>query len=260
VKQLESGHWSLTLITASGDILETIDELRAYGLKVIQPRHGYRFSLDPLLLCDFVGVQEGETVIDLGSGCGIMPLILAAKTQNTEVTGVEMQEAMAELAARNVALNSLSDRITICRDDVTGLKSRFAASSFDLVVSNPPYRKRGTGKVSPKPGRDNARHESTAQLGDFLAMAKYLVKPAGRICFIYHPSRMTEFFVEASALKLAPLRLRLVHGNNSAEARMFLIELVKGRKGELKILPPLFVYDDMGGYTAEMERIFGSGK
>ena len=239
---------------------ETFDELRAYDLKVIQQRHGYRFSLDPLLLCDFVELHEGERVIDLGTGCGVIPLILAGKARNTEVTGVEMQEAMAELAARNVALNGLSDRISICRDDVTGLKSRFTASSFDLVVSNPPYRKRGTGKVSPIPGRDNARHESTAQLPDFLAAAKYLVKPSGRICFIYHPSRMTEFFVEASALKLSPLRLRMVHGNNSAEARMFLIELVKGRKGELKILPPLFVYDDNGGYAEEMERIVGTGK
>ena len=239
---------------------ETTDELKAYDLRIIQKRHGYRYSLDPLLLCDFATLQEGEKVIDLGTGCGIIPLILAVKVREMQVTGVEMQETMAELAARNVALNGLSDRISICRDDVTGLKSRFAASSFDLVVSNPPYRKRGTGKVSPKPGRDNARHESTAQLADFLAAAKYLVKPSGRMYFIYHPSRMTEFFVEASALKLSPLRVRMVHGNNSAEARMFLIELVKGRKGELKILPPLIVYNDCGRYTAEMERIFGLGK
>jgi len=239
---------------------ETTDELKAYDLRIIQKRHGYRFSLDPLLLCDFSTLQEGEKVIDLGTGCGIIPLILAAKVRDLQITGIEMQESMAELATRNVALNSLSDRISICRDDVTGLKSRFVASSFDLVVSNPPYRKRGTGKVSPKRRRDTAQHESTALLPDFLAAEKYLVKPSGRICFIYHPSRMTEFFVEASALKLSPLRVRMVHGNNSADVRMFLIELVKGRKGELKILPPLFVYDDNGGYTAEMDRIFGTGK
>jgi tRNA1Val (adenine37-N6)-methyltransferase len=239
---------------------ETIDELRAYGLKVIQQRHGYRFSLDPLLLCDFAGIREGERVIDLGTGCGVIPLILAGKVREMQAVGVDMQEEMAELSVRNVALNSLSDRIAILCKDITALKGHFPASSFDLVVSNPPYRKRGTGRISPKPGRDNARHESTAQLGDFLAAAKNLVKPSGRICFIYHPSRLAEFFSATAELKLSPMRLRMVHGNNSAEARMFLIEIVKGRKGELKILPPLFVYDDNGGYTAEMERIFGTGK
>jgi tRNA1Val (adenine37-N6)-methyltransferase len=237
---------------------ETIDELQAYSLRIVQPRHGYRFSLDPLLLCDFAGIREGERVIDLGTGCGVIPLILARKVRDTLVTGVEMQEAMAELAARNVALNGMSDMVSILLEDVTSLKSRFPASTFDLVVSNPPFRKRGTGRISPKPGRDNARHESTAALADFLATSKYLVKPSGRICFIYHPSRLVEFLAEAAALKLAPVRLRMVHGNTAAEARMFLAELVKGRKGELKVMPPLIVYGDDGAYTTEMERIFGA--
>ncbi|MCM2358643.1 MAG: SAM-dependent methyltransferase, partial [Geobacteraceae bacterium] len=141
--------------------------------------------------------------------------------------------------------------------DVTALKSRFPVSSFDLVLANPPYRRRGTGKVSPKAGRDDARHESTAGLADFLGMAKYLVRPAGRISFIYHPSRLAELLAEAALLKLAPLRLRMVHGNPGAEARMFLVELAKGRTGELRVLPPLLVYDDGGGYSREMERIQG---
>lgn len=239
---------------------ETIDELRTYGLKVIQQRHGYRFSLDPLLLCDFAGIGEGERVIDLGTGCGVIPLILAVKVREMQGVGVEMQEEMAEISVRNVALNDLSDRIEILCRDIKTLKGHFPASSFDLVLSNPPYRKRGSGRISPKPGRDNARHESTAELGDFLAVAKNLVKPAGRICFIYHPSRLPEFFSAAAELGLSPIRLRMVHGSNSAEARMFLIETVKGRKGELKILPPLFVYDENGGYTAEMEGIVGPGK
>jgi tRNA1Val (adenine37-N6)-methyltransferase len=240
-------------------IEETIDELQAYGLTIIQPRHGYRFSLDPILLCDFAGIKERETAIDLGAGCGIIPLILAKKADNTNISAVESQDEMAELARRNVSLNGLSDRISIVQGDVASLKGHFSASSFDLVLSNPPYRKRGTGRISPKPGRDSARHESTASLADFLAAAKYLVGLSGRICFIYHPVRMAEFFAEASALKLAPLRLRMVHGNSSAEARMFLVELVKCRKGEIKVLPPLFVYDGNGAYTDEMMMIFGGG-
>jgi tRNA1Val (adenine37-N6)-methyltransferase len=238
---------------------ETIDELQAYGLKIIQPRHGYRFSLDPLLLCDFAGICEGQTAIDLGAGCGVIPLILARKADGSTIAGIETQREMADLARRNVSLNGLSDRITIVHGDVTAIKEHFPPSSFDLVISNPPYRKRGTGRISPKPGRDDARHESTASLADFLAAAKNLVRLTGRICFIYHPSRIVEFLAEAAALKLSPLRLRMVHGNTAAEARMFLVEMVKGRKGELKILPPLFVYGEDGEYSEEMKRIFGKG-
>ncbi len=236
---------------------ETIDELRKYDLKIIQPRHGYRYSLDPLLLCDFAAIRDGEEAVDLGAGCGIIPLILSRTAQGSRLVGVESQSEMADLAERNVALNGLAERVAIRNADILDVKKLFPASSFDLVVANPPYRKRSTGRISPKPGRDLARHESTASLTDFLAAAKNLVKLTGRICFIYHPSRLAEFLTEAGAMKLSPARLRMVHGNCSAEARMFLIELVKGRKSELAILPPLFVYEENGGYTQEMEMILG---
>jgi tRNA1Val (adenine37-N6)-methyltransferase len=126
-----------------------------------------------------------------------------------------------------------------------------------LVLANPPYRTQGSGRVSPKAGRDDARHESTATLRDFLSIAKYLVKPQGRICFIHHPARLAEFMAETTTLKLAPLRLRMVHGNMGAEARMFLIELAKGRGGMLRIEPPLLVYDENRYYSVEMKSILG---
>jgi tRNA1Val (adenine37-N6)-methyltransferase len=236
---------------------ESLDELRRFDLKIIQPRHGYRFSLDPLLLCDFAAIRDREEVVDLGAGCGIIPLILARTAPESRLVGVEYQAEMAELAERNVALNGLSERVVIRHEDILQARKLLPASSFDLVVANPPYRKRGSGRISPKPGRDLARHESSAVLSDFLAAAKNLVKLSGRICFIYHPSRLGEFLTEAGAMKLAPVRLRMVHGNSTADARMFLIELVKGRKCDLSVLPPLFVYDDRGEYTQEMEIIFG---
>lgn len=227
---------------------ETIDELKGYGLKIAQPRHGYRYSLDPLLLCDFTEIGEGDEAIDLGTGSGLIPLILARKADGAHITGVELQEGMAELARRNAEMNGLSDRVSIIHQDILGLKGHFPVSSFDLVVANPPYRKRGTGRVSPKAGRDRSRHESTAGLSDFLAVAKYLVRPGGRICFVYLAGRLAEFMAEAAGMKLSPLRLRMVHGDKSAEARMFLVELAKGSKGGLKVLPPLFVHD---GETSE---------
>jgi tRNA1Val (adenine37-N6)-methyltransferase len=236
---------------------ETVDELRGYGLRITQPRDGYRFSLDPLILCDFAGVREGMRVIDLGTGCGVIPLALARQCESSTVVGVDFQKEMAELAQRNVLLNGLSDRIEIIGADILSLRERFDVSSFDLVVANPPYRKSGTGRVSPRAGRDKARHETTATLADFLGIAKYLVKPTGTIAFIYHPVRLAEIFTVAAGLKLAPLRLRMVHGNSQAPARMFLLELAKGRRADLEVLPLLFVYGGDGGYSAEVKQLLG---
>ncbi len=234
---------------------ETLDELRGYGLRIAQPIHGYRFSLDPLLLCDFGLPRPGERVLDLGTGSGIIPLMLARRVADLELVGVEHQQAMAELARRNVAMNGLAERITIFHEDVTALTGHFPASSFDSVLANPPFRKQGTGRLSPKAGRDLARHESSAGLAEFLAAAKYLVKPGGRICFVHLPARLGEFLATAATLKLAPLRLRLVHGAATADARMFLIELAKGRRGELQVLPPLITRGNGGDYSAEISRM-----
>ena len=235
---------------------ETLDQLTGYDLRIFQPRHGYRFSLDPLLLADFAGVCRGERAIDLGTGCGVVALLLARLEESCTVTGVEFQPVMEQIAARNVLLNDLAGRVEIVSADVVELKGRFPVDSFDLVVSNPPYRRPGTGKVSPRAGRDHSRHETSATLADFLAAAKFLVKPSGRICFIYHTSRLPEMMVQASLQKLGVVRLRMVHGNSGAPARMFLVELVKGRVGELQVEPPLMVRGEDGGYSEEKEKIF----
>ena len=241
--------------------LETLDELSGYDLRIVQPRHGYRFSVDPLLLANFAGVRRGERVADLGTGCGVIALLLARMGESCAVTGVEFQDVMARIAARNVLINDLSERVDIVQDDVMALKARFPVDSFDLVVSNPPYRRPGTGKVSPRAGRDHARHETSATLADFLAAAKYLVKPSGRICLIYHTCRLAELMAQAALQKLAPLRLRMVHGNSGTEARIFMIELAKGRAGELRVEPPMMVRGEDGGYSSEKLRIYrGSPK
>lgn len=233
----------------------TVDELSGSGLKIAQPLHGYRFSLDPLLLSRFVPLQKGDKVADLGTGCGIIPLLLARNDESVSVVGIEFQERMAALARHNVAINGYEGRISILSEDIADLKRHFPVSSFHVVVANPPYRKPGTGRISPKEGRDKARHETTATLADFMAVAKYLVKPVGRICFIYHVSRLAEVFAEAVPLKLAPLRLRLVHDTVQSGAEMFMIELAKGRRGDLIVEPPLIVRDRDGSYTTEMCRV-----
>jgi tRNA1Val (adenine37-N6)-methyltransferase len=219
---------------------ETLDELREYDLKIIQPLRGYRFSIDPLLLCDFAGNEDGR-VIDLGTGCGVIALIMARKSKTARIVGVEFREESAHMAERNIELNGLGPQVAVIPDDIHSLKKRFPVSSFELVLANPPFRRAGTGKISPHAGRDTARHETTAVLTDFLDTAKYLVKPSGRICLIYHVSRLPELIAEASLRKISLLRLRFVHGGTEESARMVLLELAKGRSGELAVLPPLFI-------------------
>ena len=225
---------------------ETVDHVGDYGLKIVQPKNGYRFSVDPVLLADFAG-NEALKILDLGTGCGIIPLIMARKSADAKVVGVEFQAEMAAFARRNVAGNNLADRVEIIESDIMSLKGRLEPEGFDLVISNPPYRKPGEGKTSPKKGRDLARHESTASLADFLAVAKRLVKPGGSICMIYHPERLPEMMAECLNIKLCPVRLQMVHGTYSLSARIFLIELLKGRKKALEVLPPIVVREPIRG-------------
>jgi len=222
----------------------TKDDLKSFDLQLFQPRHGYRYSLDPLLLARFcTAVKPDGSIIDLGAGCGIISLVLARINPDSSVVAVENNREMVTLVEQNVQHNGLADRVAALTEDVLHLRDSYPHSTFDLVVSNPPFRTAGTGKVSPKAGRDSARHETTAGLGDFLAAAKYLVKPSGRICFIHLPSRLPEFISLAAGMKLSLLRLRMIHSNAESPATMFMVELAKGRRAEPVVEPPLFVRD-----------------
>jgi len=225
---------------------ETLDQLRDFDLRIVQPKTGYRFSLDPLLLCDFAPAEQAE-ILDLGTGCGIIALVMARKNPRATVAAVEVSPVMADIARRNVAGNNLSDRISVAEADILLLTRKYRADSFDLVMGNPPYRRQGEGRISPKTGRDVARHESSAKLADFLAVARKLVKPGGSICFIYHPERLAELIATALQLKLSPSRLQMVHGDVSLPARMFMIELLKGKRSALEVLPPISVKESPHG-------------
>lgn len=240
--------------------MQTLEDLKLYGLQLFQPRLGYRYSLDALLLARFCqGVKPGGRAIDLGAGCGIISLLLARANPGVFVAAVENNPEMAALVERNIQHNELSGRVVVHAEDVMALRRRYPDSTFDLVVSNPPFRKQGSGRVSPRAGRDAARHETTAVLADFMAAAKYLVKPRGRICFIQHPSRLTDFIAHAGELNLALHRLRMVHDRVTAPATMFLAELAKGSRSTVEILPPLVIRDESGEYSRETKGILGEG-
>lgn len=220
----------------------TKDDLKQYNLQLFQPKRGYRYSLDPIILanfCDFVPADG--TAIDLGAGCGIISLLLARINLSSSIVAVENNPEMAGIIDKNIQHNSLSGRVSIHIGDVLNLHKNFSVSSFDLVVSNPPFRTAESGKVSPHKGRDSARHETTARLADFLLIAKYLVKPKGKICFIHLPSRLPEFMALAAEMKLSLLRLRMVHNDSKSAATMFMAELGKGRRATPVVEAPLFV-------------------
>ncbi len=233
----------------------TQDDIKQYGLQLFQPRHGYRYSLDPLLLARFCAVvKPGGRIVDLGAGCGIISLLLARINPEVSVVAVENSSEMAALVERNIQHNGLAGRVSVNVEDVINLNKCYPVSSFDLVVSNPPFRTAGSGKVSPRAGRDSARHETTAGLADFIAAAKYLVKPSGRISFIQLPSRLPEFLSLAARMNLSVLRLRMIHSNAESPATMFMAELAKGRRTVPVVESPLFVRDMDGEYTGEVCR------
>jgi tRNA1Val (adenine37-N6)-methyltransferase len=234
----------------------TRDELKRFGLQMLQPAGGYRFTLDPLLLCDFAAPGDQLQIADLGAGSGVISLVMAKIALKAKLVAFEQDGATAMLAQENARINGLEERIRVLHEDVLHVRRHLPVSSCELVISNPPYRRQGRGKLNPDPGKLAARHETTAGLSDFLSAAKYLVKPSGRICMVYHPSRFAEFMACACAEKLAVLRLRMVHGFVGAEAKVFLVELAKGRgQVETKVLPPLIVRVDDDNYTDELKHI-----
>lgn len=234
---------------------ETLDPLFQGQPAIIQRKGGYRFSLDAVLLAHFVKVHGGEKIVDLGTGNGVIPLILASLYCSVRVIGLEIQEEMVERALRSVDLNRLKDRVEILQGDVCSIKQLFSPQSFDAAVCNPPYRAPTSGRINPDPERRVARHEIHGGLRDFLRAASYLLRPKGRVALVYPATRMLDLLQTMRQEGMEPKRLRLVHSFEGTLATLVLAEGVKGAGSELKILPPLVVYTRERKYTPEMRAI-----
>jgi len=238
----------------SGTAETTLDGIR--DVKVYQNRDGYRFSVDAVLLYDFVNVRHAGTIIDLGAGSGIIGLLLAKKYPEARIHLAELQETLFRLEKRNIELNNMGERVEAILTDIRNIRGSLPAMSYDLVVSNPPFRKSTSGLLSLGEERAAARHELSLTLPELVEAAAYLVKPGGRFFMIYHPERLAEVFHEFKRNRLEPKRIRFVHNNAAAVSKMVLIEAsIAGRTG-LKIEPPLFVYDGSGAYTDELKAVF----
>ena len=234
---------------------ETLDALFQGKLSVIQSKKGYRFSIDAPLLAHFADVRRGERVIDLGTGNGVVALILASLYPSLKLIGLEIQEEMARRAARSVALNRLGDRVTIVQGDVREVERLFPAGSFDIAVCNPPYRGVASGRINPDPEKLVARHELKARLRDFLRAAAYLLGRGGKMALVYPAARMVDLLQAMREEKLEPKRVRLVYSFEESGAALVLAEGIKEGGSELKIMPSLIVYTKERKYTSEMSAI-----
>lgn len=236
----------------------TLDGIR--DIRLYQFKHGYRFSVDALLVYHFVDIPRVKKIADLGAGSGIVGLLLAKKYPESEVTLFELQQGLASLARRNVALNSLTDRVSVINADIRNMTSHTAqGNSFDIAVSNPPFRKPRTGLISQEEEKAVARHEINLNLPELVSAADRLLKAKGRFFLVYHPERLAELVETLRKERMEVKRLRFVHSSVSSTAKMVLVEAVKdGRRG-LKVERPFYIYDESGAYTDEMRHVYGDG-
>jgi len=244
---------------------ETLDTLFGGNLKFVQSRRGYRVSVDSVLLACFATIRKEENIVELGSGNGLIPLILAYLHPSIFVVGIEFQAAMAERACRNVQLNGFDKRVRIQRGDVRSIEKVARLESFDAVVCNPPYRRPSAGRISPNKEKQIAHHECEGNLTDFIAAGAYLLPAKGRMAVIYSAVRAIDLIDTMRHSRIEPKRVRMVHSFAETEASLVLVEGVKGGKSGVQVHAPLVIYERGKKYTREVEAMLagaleGAGK
>ncbi|MDX2441336.1 MAG: tRNA1(Val) (adenine(37)-N6)-methyltransferase [Desulfobacterales bacterium] len=225
-------------------------------IKVKQDRSGYRFSIDSILLACYAKLRPGDKVLDLGTGCGIVSLILAYREPNLKIFGIEVQKELADIAVSNVEENHMGGIITILYKDMKELKNDMLSGPVDLVVSNPPYWKAKSGRINPDMQRAVARHEIKVSLDDITATVRRVLRTAGSFVTIYSAERITDLLTHLRSAGIEPKFLRMIHSDIKTEAKLVLVEGIKGGRPGVKIGPPLIIYDEKGDYTQEVEEMF----
>jgi Predicted O-methyltransferase len=236
---------------------ERVDDLQCRGLRIIQNREGFCFGVDAVLLANFADIKKGQRVIDLGTGTGIVPILLAGKTGAKEVVGLEIQDEMAEMASRSIMLNKIEDRVKIVSGDLKNAVSLFGRESFDAVTTNPPYKHQGSGIVNPGDRKALSRHEIACTLEDVISVSSGLLKDGGRFFMVHRPERIVDIIYLMRLYKIEPKRIRFVHPYPGKKPNLLLIEGLKYGKAFLNFMDPLYVYNGDGEYTEEINNIYG---
>lgn len=236
---------------------ERIDELHRNGYRIIQDRNRFCFGMDAVLLSGFAYVNSGEKALDLGTGTGIIPILLEAKTRGEHFTGLEIQEDSADMARRSVALNGLQEKIDIVTGDIKDASAIFGASSFDVVTTNPPYMIGQHGLQNADEAKAIARHEILCTLEDVVRESARLLKPQGHFFMVHRPFRLAEIICVMHDHGLEPKRMKFVHPFVDREPNMVLVEGVRGGRSRMTVEKPLIVYRQQGVYTDEIYDIYG---
>lgn len=236
---------------------ERLDELHRNGYFIIQNPTRFCFGMDAVLLSGFAQARQGERVLDLGTGTGIIPILMEAKTKASDFFALEIQEESADMARRSVRYNHLEDKIRIITGDMKDASKIFGASSFDIVTTNPPYMIGQHGISSASDAKAIARHEILCDLDDILRESAKVLRPNGRFYMVHRPFRLAEIFAKMVAYKIEPKRMKLVYPYVDKEPNMVLIEGLRGGKSRLTVEKPLIVYREQGVYTDEIYDIYG---
>ena len=236
---------------------ERLDDLNLEGYQIIQDPERFCFGMDAVLLSGFAHIKKGEKILDLGTGTGIIPILLAAKTQGEHFIGLEIQEDSADMATRSVQYNHLEDRISIVTGDIKDASNIFGASSFDVITTNPPYMIGEHGIKNGNDAKTIARHEVLCTLDDLLMQSARILKQSGRFYMVHRPFRLAEIFAKMVAYGIEPKRMQLVYPSINKEPNMVLIEGYRGGKSRITIEKPLIVYNENGSYTDDILAIYG---
>lgn len=240
---------------------ERIDDLHRKGYTIIQDPKRFCFGIDAVILSGFARVKKGETVLDLGTGTGILPILLEGRTVGKHFTGLEIQPDSAEMAHRSVALNGLEEKIDIVTGDIKTASQQFGASVFDVVTCNPPYMNEGGGLQNPSDAKAIARHEILCTLEDVIREAAKVLRPRGRFYMVHRPQRLTDILCLLRQYGLEPKRLRFVHSYVDKAPTMVLVEACRGSKPMIQVQPPLIIYRAPNEYTDEIYEIYyGEGQ
>lgn len=236
---------------------ERIDDLELKNLKIIQNKEGFCFGIDSVLLSDFAkGIKRNSKVLDLGTGTGIISILLCGKTDLKKVIGVEIQKEVAEMASRSIKLNDLQDKFEVINANILNLNNIYENQSFDVIVTNPPYKKKNTGIINEKEKKVISRHEITADLEDFIKISKDLLKDKGELYMVHRPERLVDILSLMRKYKLEPKILRFVYSDKEKEPKLILVKGIKNAKPFLKLEKNLYIYDEQGKYTEEILKIY----
>ncbi len=236
---------------------ERLDDLQRNGYQIIQSPEKFCFGMDAVLLSGFARAKEGDRVLDMGTGTGIIPILMEAKTSAARLVGLEIQPESADMARRSVALNNLEHKIEIVDGDIKEAASIFGAASFDVVTCNPPYMIGQHGIQNPDAPKAIARHEILCTLEDVIGQAARLCMPGGHFYMVHRPFRLAEIITLMTQYKLEPKRMQLVYPFVDKEPNMVLIEGVRGGRSRMTVEKPLIVYKEPGVYMPEIYEVYG---